>query len=105
MEGTAPGSSPFRSSGSAKAEAVAGPAAGNGSAGEKKPEIWIPPSLRRARAAAELAAREESQRNQPSERQVSVQLCVVDAFWRCLSPAQPDVALAGVHALAAVVNQ
>lgn len=39
------------------------------------------------------------------ERQVSLQHCVVDAFWRCFTAEQNDLALAAVHALANVVHR
>lgn len=38
------------------------------------------------------------------DRQVPLQHCVVDAFWRCFTAKQNDLALAAVHALATVVH-
>ncbi|KAL8455927.1 hypothetical protein Emag_000170 [Eimeria magna] len=39
-----------------------------------------------------------------ADAQMSLQHCVVEAFWRCFTTKQNDLTLAAVHALAAVVH-
>ncbi|KAL8439974.1 hypothetical protein Efla_004762 [Eimeria flavescens] len=46
----------------------------------------------------------ETVESEGEAHQVSLQHCVVDAFWRCFTTEQNDLTLAAVHALAAVVH-